>query len=1118
VVGVLFGKRCGSEKGAERQIFLEKLERRCLLSNSVRVLTTSFDLEAGQPFTVLGQIVDQAGTPVAGVNVTAEDGLLQQSRPLGTTTPHGYFSLPYSGVQTQQAGGGLFMVRLSAPGGATAGLVLNSSNAATPNYEIKNAGLTYGAGSAIGGAFGWVNSFTKAVAQKTQNLLDVDSSGHVTASDYFAIGKEIVPSAQTWLEDLSKDVFRSDGKSVTPWGFVSGVATVASWVESPYALPIEAIKVSSSSIVDSLSGLGLISPAQAQTSHNIIDALDSGLSLAQTFTADPVKKLKTAGEYASFVGNLIGVFNSGFDYANASLKINTDVGGNATGLSIVLAPNDPTSGAAVGAVEYCFQLTDTIAEAPLPFINYATPNLIGKPVPQRQMLVIRGSGFLDNSLLEFNDGITTYRNRIPSYVLHGQGGDPDEIGYNIAVGNETANWTVRIVNGSKRSAPYSFSVTAQPDDGAPAAPLNLTADYAGSLAQNLYSIDWSNPTDFSGIKRVWYKLGSAPTSPTDGLNLDLDVGKPLWVVSPTSSAENLYIWLEDGAGNKDQTHASSVLLVNDPGLPHVDIGGPTAGTTYSTNSNVLFLSGSSSDLAGTIGGMTWSNSRRGSGSLVAGTNWSSGPIELFSGTNVLTVTAVDGLGNMGTDTLTVEFAPPTVTDAWLGGVSSDWNDLNNWSAGRVPNGGDVVGIYSGVVNVASGFSSSSVWLYGGTMYWTGGTITGNLSIASGASLNISGGGDKYLYPNSTLTNAGTIVQSGAAVVTMYGYQFSYYGWYFPATINNLAGALYDLQGDGGFQWSGSWYSASTINNAGTFRKSSGSGTSTLGSGIAFNNTGTVEVNSGMLSVDNGLNQVAGAIVLSGGWLVQPLNITRGALIVNRDVAGRPVTLGGTAMGHFNVLQHLGTLVLNDEASAVMPGGVGYLQTGGLAIGAGAKLDLNDNDLIATGVSFSQVQGWVYQGYSSVPDSTRTGIVSTAGQNAGGTTILALFNNSLIGVAEWPPGSGNAIGSNAIVGKYTYLGDTDWDGQVTPQDYTAIDANLGATGIDLGMAWFYGDTDFDGNITPQDYTGIDAALGLGVGNPLAVAVGWGSLRGRPVGLGLSALGSVARRSVWDEMGV
>jgi hypothetical protein len=165
-------------------------------------------------------------------------------------------------------------------------------------------------------------------------------------------------------------------------------------------------------------------------------------------------------------------------------------------------------------------------------------------------------------------------------------------------------------------------------------------------------------------------------------------------------------------------------------------------------------------------------------------------------------------------------------------------------------------------------------------------------------------------------------------------------------------------------------------------------------------------------------------------------------------------------------------------------GVSYVNT--LAIDPSAALDLNDNDLVVNNGSFAALQPLVLGGYRGGPDTTATGIVSTTSQTVhGGTTILALFDNSLAGFSDFPFGSGHTISPSAIVGKYTYIGDTNMDGQVTPQDYTATDSNLG-TSVDPAISWFYGDTNFDGNIDPTDYAGIDGALGLGVGNPLSAA--------------------------------
>src|SRR5205085_11493625 len=84
--------------------------------------------------------------------------------------------------------------------------------------------------------------------------------------------------------------------------------------------------------------------------------------------------------------------------------------------------------------------------------------------------------------------------------------------------------------------------------------------------------------------------------------------------------------------------------------------------------------------------------------------------------------------------------------------------------------------------------------------------------------------------------------------------------------------------------------------------------------------------------------------------------------------------------------------------------------------------------------------------------------------------------------DWPLGSGNAISGSAIMGKYTYFGDMDFDGQVTAGDYGILDANLGTT-PPVGVAWLRGDADLDGAVAQGDYGILDANLGAGSGAPL-----------------------------------
>jgi hypothetical protein len=83
------------------------------------------------------------------------------------------------------------------------------------------------------------------------------------------------------------------------------------------------------------------------------------------------------------------------------------------------------------------------------------------------------------------------------------------------------------------------------------------------------------------------------------------------------------------------------------------------------------------------------------------------------------------------------------------------------------------------------------------------------------------------------------------------------------TLNNLVGATYDLQGDGGFaqEFNGA---TQIINNAGLFEKSAGTGTSAIGTDVAFNNTGTVEIDAGTLTFAGYGSSTNGAFVFSNG--------------------------------------------------------------------------------------------------------------------------------------------------------------------------------------------------------------------------------------------------------------
>jgi hypothetical protein len=212
------------------------------------------------------------------------------------------------------------------------------------------------------------------------------------------------------------------------------------------------------------------------------------------------------------------------------------------------------------------------------------------------------------------------------------------------------------------------------------------------------------------------------------------------------------------------------------------------------------------------------------------------------------------------------------------------------------------------------------------------------------------------------------------------------------------------------------------------------------------------------------------------------NLSSGALAAHAIAIAGPGALsesGGTLKVSSVALIAGGKMTIAAGASPTL-----YLDS--LSIDSSSALDLNDADLIVNNGDFSTIHNLVLTGYRDQIDAAATGIVSGSGQDAGGSAMLMLFDNALVGITDWPQGSGQSIGADAIVGKYTYFGDTNLDGQVTAADYNAVDASLGMTGVDPGIAVLYGDSNFDDAINAADYNAVDAGLGLGVGDPLSAA--------------------------------
>jgi predicted secreted protein len=153
---------------------------------------------------------------------------------------------------------------------------------------------------------------------------------------------------------------------------------------------------------------------------------------------------------------------------------------------------------------------------------------------------------------------------------------------------------------------------------------------------------------------------------------------------PLLSGSNvIVITAFDAAGNSGSASLSVSMTVPtaDTTRPTVTIGTPTTGSTYSTTASAMTLGGSASDNVG-VTQVRWANDRGGNGVASGTTTWSAAGIALLSGTNNITVTALDAAGNQSTDMITVTYtvpapAPTTVT------LSVDPRKSTRWRSARL---------------------------------------------------------------------------------------------------------------------------------------------------------------------------------------------------------------------------------------------------------------------------------------------------------------------------------------------------------------------------------------------------------------------------------------------------
>jgi len=386
-------------------------------------------------------------------------------------------------------------------------------------------------------------------------------------------------------------------------------------------------------------------------------------------------------------------------------------------------------------------------------------------------------------------------------------------------------------------------------------------------------------------------------------------------------------------------------------------------------------------------------------------------------------------------------------------------------------------------------SGASATVSGINTYSGGTTINGNVTISADSNLGDPSTG--ITAGNGTLNALGSFLMTRA--ITLNG-QFQFNPTLVTASgVISGAGSLY-RNGSGRLKLTGiNTFSGGVSLNNGEIEVSQDANLGSPAGGITFQNVfgsivasasfttartvsllgpgGTIDITTGNALTVSGVVSGSGQLVKAGpGTLVLTGNNTyTGATNVNAGT----LTIGQSS-------RTSSALNVANSATAALTArtsGVKTLQVGTLNLNSTGTLDLADNDLVVNNGNFSAIQALVLTGFGN---PTGPGITSSTSD---GSQILALFDNALIGASDW---NGATIAPNAIVGKYTYFGDVNFDGQVTGDDYTIIDSNLN-TAPPTGLTWLSGDANLDGIITGDDYTTIDSNLGLGAGNPLTPAL-------------------------------
>ena len=537
-----------------------------------------------------------------------------------------------------------------------------------------------------------------------------------------------------------------------------------------------------------------------------------------------------------------------------------------------------------------------------------------------------------------------------------------------------------------------------------------------------------------------------------------------------------------------------------------DVGIIFAGSGYGTIYNAgLFRKSGGTGTAGVA--MTFNNT----GTVLAQT----GTLSLQNGGTNSGIYSATGAGTLsfGGGTHTLDAGSLVTGDGTVGcsGGTANVNGTVATSGTLLVNGGvlnvNTVGS-AGAVAVSGGtLGGSGAITTGGALNWTGGWISGGVQCNGGA---ISGAADKRLV-GGRLVNAGLLAFSGPV--------FYAYGG---ASISNLATGTFDITGDVGVIFAAS--GCGTVYNAGLFRKSGGTGVSSIV--MTFNNTGTLEADSGVLSLPYAGNY-SGAVSANGtGILDFPSgthNLNANCQLAGNGLirfSGATVNVNAPVPGDASVTVQLNGSTLAGGGTLALTGPLNWISgsiTGGVQCNGGAISGTGDKRVVggrlvnAGLLTFSTTVFYAYGGASISNLATGTfditgdvgitfvssgiGTLDNAGLlrksgGAGVSAVVMTFNNTGTVLAQTGTLSLQYGGTNSGVCSATGPGTLSFGGGTHTLDAASSLTGDGTISCSAGTANLNGAVDVSGTLLVNGGV-VNANT---IGNVGAVTVSSGTLGG------------------------